>query len=71
MKDFSEFLETLEPNKISYDAVEAVGKNEDMISHRESSTHNELYKLSVNTTIGIVTAYLRAYHNWLQEQLGE
>lgn len=64
MNDFNDFLAQLNPNEIIFDAANMLSDKNDRVMD-----HSELLKTANQIALGFITAYLRAYHNWLAEQI--
>lgn len=66
MKDFNNFLETLDSEKLSYDAVHGIVVD---ISDAYDYISPEALEVVLRVTQGSIKAYLRAYHTWILQQL--
>ena len=66
MKDFNNFLDSIDPETLSYDAVNEIKGN---VSNAFDFMSPEEFAIIVRLINGCTKAYLRAYHGWLLEQL--
>lgn len=64
MKDFNDFLGTLDRESIVYDVM----KNLNDIPHEQCTMSKEEWQLITKLIINSQTALLRQYHNWLSHQ---
>ena len=63
---FSEFLSSIDPDKLSYDLTSFSSPN---MKENYNPFTQEQYKLIVKTNFAIIEAILTQYHQWLAEQL--
>lgn len=65
---FSEFLESLDPDKLDYDLDLFMPR---VLKQGPNPLNNDEYALVIRTSMAIAKLYLSAYHQWLNEKLSE
>ena len=69
MEDFSEFLSSLDKNKLFEDVARRVRDDTDAYSHFTPEQYRIISKAAADVAIPLMEAYLRNYHEWIQKRL--